>query len=161
MKIWSLAPRRKHPVRPVSGKIRVTALDLMWFGNFLMPRLVSPSSATRERSERSYHRCDHPLASVANDPAATDPKLTWRLAPPPLRLPTAVLARRASSTSSGSAHGQAEAQVTEDLELEPLSEYKFQDTASIPAQLAIWRFNCPATVCGFSPRMRLDVRSTC
>jgi nucleoside-diphosphate-sugar epimerase len=65
--------------------------------------------------------------------------------------------------SSGSVYGvKEEAQVTEDLELKPISEYN--KTKMVSERVLLSYANKmdiqivrPATVCGYSPRMRLDV----
>ena len=64
--------------------------------------------------------------------------------------------------SSGSVYGiQSASQVTEDLELKPISGYN--KTKMIAERVLISYKNLdakiirPATVCGVSPRMRLDV----
>jgi nucleoside-diphosphate-sugar epimerase len=65
--------------------------------------------------------------------------------------------------SSGSVYGvKEEAQVTEDLELRPISEYNKTKMVSERVMLSysdryIVQIVRPATVCGVSPRMRLDV----
>jgi nucleoside-diphosphate-sugar epimerase len=65
--------------------------------------------------------------------------------------------------SSGSVYGvKAERQVTEDLELLPLSEYNKTKMVGERVLLSyskdmIVQIVRPATVCGLSPRMRLDV----
>src|SRR5258705_10217485 len=71
--------------------------------------------------------------------------------------------RRFIYASSGSVYGvKDEPQVTEDLELKPISEYnKTKMVAervllSYAERIAVQIIR-PATVCGFSPRMRLDV----
>jgi nucleoside-diphosphate-sugar epimerase len=65
--------------------------------------------------------------------------------------------------SSGSVYGvKEEAQVTEDLELKPISEYNKTKMVSERVLLSykddmVVQIVRPATVCGYSPRMRLDV----
>jgi nucleoside-diphosphate-sugar epimerase len=150
----------------------VVALDLMWFGNFLKPEagLTVIQGDVRETAAIDLSGIDaiiH-LASVANDPCGDlDPKLTWEIG----ALATMKLADKAVRNgikrfiyaSSGSVYGvKQEAQVTEDLELEPLSEYNKSKMVaerallSYAGDLAV-QIVRPATVCGCSPRMRLDV----
>jgi nucleoside-diphosphate-sugar epimerase len=96
-----------------------------------------------------------------------DPKLTWEIS----CLATMQLADRAARrgirrfiyASSASVYGiKEELQVTEDLELLPISDYnKTKMVAervllSYSDQMTIQIIR-PATVCGYSPRMRLDV----
>jgi nucleoside-diphosphate-sugar epimerase len=65
--------------------------------------------------------------------------------------------------SSGSVYGvKEELQVTEDLELEPISEYNKTKMVGERVLLSyendmVVQIVRPATVCGYSPRMRLDV----
>ena len=150
----------------------VTALDIMWFGNDLQPH---PNLEVRQFDIRAPETLDltgcdaiiH-LSSVANDPCGDlDPKLTWEVS----CLATMRLADKAVRqgvkrfiyASSGSVYGlKEEEHVTEDLELVPLSEYnKTKMVAervllSYADQMAV-QIVRPATVCGLSPRMRLDV----
>ena len=150
----------------------VVALDVMWFGNFLEPhpKLTVMRGDVRNSEEIPLEGIEaiiH-LSSVANDPCGDlDPKLTWEIS----CLATMQLADRAVRrgikrfiyASSGSVYGVKEEQdVTEDLELTPISEYnKTKMVAervllSYADDMAI-QIVRPATVCGFSPRMRLDV----
>ena len=150
----------------------VVALDLMWFGNFLTPQtgLTVIRGDVRETAAIDLAGIDaiiH-LASVANDPCGDlDPKLTWEIgALATMRLADKAVrkgVRRFIYASSGSVYGvKQEAQVTEDLELEPLSEYNKSKMVAERALLSYAddlavQIVRPATVCGFSPRMRLDV----
>ncbi len=108
------------------------------------------------------------LSSVANDPCGDlDPKLTWEIS----CLATMQLADRAKRhgikrfiyASSGSVYGvKDEEQVTEDLELLPISEYNKTKMCGERIVLSykddmVVQIVRPATVCGFSPRQRLDV----
>ena len=150
----------------------VVALDSMWFGNFLPAHqhLTVIEGDVRNIDDIDLDGVDaiiH-LSSVANDPCGDlDPKLTWEIS----ALATMQLADKARRfgvgrfiyASSGSVYGvKEEAQVTEDLELKPISEYNktkmvaervllsYQDDMAV-------QIVRPATVCGYSPRMRLDV----
>jgi nucleoside-diphosphate-sugar epimerase len=150
----------------------VTAIDIMWFGNDLKPH---PNLEVRQFDVRESEKLDlsgfdaiiH-LSSVANDPCGDlDPKLTWEIS----CLATMRLADKAVRqgvkrfiyASSGSVYGlKDEEKVTEDLELVPLTEYnKTKMVAervllSYADQMTV-QIVRPATVCGLSPRMRLDV----
>ena len=150
----------------------VVAFDIMWFGNFLKPhpKLTVIQGDVRNTKEINLDGIDaivH-LSSVANDPCGDlDPKLTWEIS----CLATMQLADRAARkgikhfvyASSGSVYGvKDETQVTEDLELEPISEYN--KTKMVGERVLLSYANDmavqiirPATVCGYSPRMRLDV----
>lgn len=150
----------------------VVAVDIMWFGNHLAahPALTVLQLDVRDTDRLPLAGVDaiiH-LSSVANDPCGDlDPKLTWEIS----ALATMQLADRAARhgvrqfiyASSGSVYGVSEAeQVTEDLELRPLSEYNKTKMVServllsYADQMAV-QIVRPATVCGYSPRMRLDV----
>ena len=151
---------------------KVHVLDTQWFGSFLPahPSLTVTKGDVRDIDSINLHDIDtviH-LSSVANDPCGDlDPKLTWEIS----ALATMQLADKAVRqgvkqflyASSGSVYGiKDEDQVTEDLELKPISEYNktkmvservllsYQDDMSV-------QIIRPATVCGVSPRMRLDV----
>jgi nucleoside-diphosphate-sugar epimerase len=150
----------------------VRAFDIQWFGNFLRPHpnLEIVRGDVRNAEEINLAGIDavvH-LSSVANDPCGDlDPKLTWEIS----CLATMQLADKAKRAgikhfvyaSSGSVYGVSDAeQVTEDLELFPLSEYNKTKMCgerillSYKDDMAV-QIVRPATVCGFSPRMRLDV----
>jgi len=150
----------------------VVAIDTMWFGNYLEPH---DKLTVNEIDVRNIEQIDltgidaiiH-LSSIANDPCGDlDPKLTWEVS----ALATMLLAdkalragvRRFIFASSGSVYGvKEEAQVTEDLELKPISEYNKTKMVSERVLLSykddmVVQIVRPATVCGYSPRMRLDV----
>lgn len=153
-----------------SHKVRV--LDIMWFGNFLEPHpnleviqgnVCDIDKIPLEDIDAIIH-----LSSVANDPCSDlDPKLTWEIS----ALATMQLADRAARigirqfiyASSGSVYGvKEEEQVTEDLVLNPISEYNKTKMVSERVLLSYAdkmkvQIIRPATVCGYSPRMRLDV----
>jgi nucleoside-diphosphate-sugar epimerase len=150
----------------------VIAFDTQWFGNFHIPHpklsvikgdVCHFDNKLLEGVDTIIH-----LASIANDPCGDlNPKLTWEVS----ALATMQLADHAKRqgvkqfiyASSGSVYGiKEEAQVTEELELEPISEYNktkmvaervllsYQDAMTV-------QIIRPATVCGYSPRMRFDV----
>ena len=153
-----------------SHKVRV--LDIMWFGNFLEPHpnleviqgdVCDIDKISLEDIDAIIH-----LSSVANDPCSDlDPKLTWEIS----ALATMQLADKAARigirqfiyASSGSVYGiKEEEQVTEDLVLNPISEYNKTKMVSERVLLSYAdkmkvQIIRPATVCGYSPRMRLDV----
>jgi len=151
---------------------RVNVADIMWFGNFLEPHdnLNVLKADIRDIENIDLNGIDtiiH-LASVANDPCGDlDPKLTWEIS----ALATMQLADKAVRSnvkqfiyaSSGSVYGvKEEDQVTEDLELKPISEYNKTKMVAERVLLSysdkmIVQVIRPATVCGLSSRMRLDV----
>jgi len=150
----------------------VVALDIMWFGNHLAPhdRLTIVRGDVRDIGTVDLRGVDaiiH-LASVANDPCGDlDAKLTWEIsALATMRLADQAVRQCISRfiyASSGSVYGvKEEAQVTEDLSLEPLSEYNKSKMVAERVLLSyrddlVVQIVRPATVCGYSPRMRLDV----
>src|SRR6266850_820108 len=151
---------------------KVVALDTMWFGNYLESHknLTVAKVDVRNVEQIDLDGIDaiiH-LSSIANDPCGDlDPKLTWEVS----ALATMQLAdkavrkgvRRFIYASSGSVYGvKEEAQVTEDLELRPISEYNKTKMVAERVLLSyanelVVQIIRPATVCGYSPRMRLDV----
>jgi nucleoside-diphosphate-sugar epimerase len=150
----------------------VVAFDIQWFGNQLRPHpnLTVVKGDVREPDQMDLAGVDaivH-LSSIANDPAGDlDPKLTWEVS----CLATMRLADKAKRVgvkrfifaSSGSVYGiKNEEQVTEDLELVPISEYNKTKMCAERILLS-YRDDMtvqivrPATVCGYSPTMRNDV----
>ena len=150
----------------------VIAFDIMWFGNYLTPHdgLRVIKGDVRDTASVPLDDVDaviH-LSSVANDPCGDlDPQLTWEIS----CLATMRLADKAVRmgvkhfiyASSGSVYGvKTEQQVTEDLELLPLSEY---NKTKMCAERILLSYSDrmkvqiirPATVCGYSKRQRLDV----
>lgn len=150
----------------------VKVLDVQWFGNFLSdhPDLTLINGDVRDIESINLQDIDiiiH-LSSVANDPCGDlDPKLTWEIS----ALATMQLADKAVRegvkqfifASSGSVYGiKEEDQVTENLQLKPISEYNKTKMVSERVLLSyqddmMVQIIRPATVCGISPRMRLDV----
>lgn len=149
----------------------VRVLDIGWFGNHLQPhKRLNVNKIDIRTPNLPIGAADaviH-LAAVANDPTGDlDPKLTWEIN----ALATMQLAdqcvregvKQFIYASSGSVYGVSEEpEVKEDLPLVPLSEYnKTKMVAervvlSYTDKMAVQILR-PATVCGFSPRMRLDV----
>ena len=151
---------------------RITSLDTGWFGNYLNPhenlevleqdiRNVSGLDLT------GYDTVIH-LASIANDPCGDlNPKLTWEVSGLATMRLADLAARHGVSqfiyASSGSVYGVNPApNITEDLPLDPISEYNKTKMVServllsYSDKMAI-QIVRPATVCGYSPRMRFDV----
>jgi nucleoside-diphosphate-sugar epimerase len=151
---------------------RVTVLDAMWFGNHLTPhpRLTVAAHDMRQIDAVDLSAFDtvFHLANIANDPAVElNPYASWEVNV----LATMRLVDRAARqgvkqfvfASSGSVYGVApELRVTEDAELHPISEY---NKTKMVAERVILSYRDalvttivrPATVCGPSPRMRLDL----
>jgi len=151
---------------------RVTVLDTLWFGNFLAP---DPRLTILEHDMRQIDAIDlsefdtiFHLANIANDPAVElNPYASWDVNV----LATMRLADRAARqglkqlvfASSGSVYGVAsEPRVTEETVLCPISEYNKTKMVAERVLLSyagsmVTTIIRPATVCGPSPRMRLDL----
>ena len=151
---------------------KVTVVDTQWFGNYLIPRknLNIIKLDIRKHEEIPFKKVDtviH-LANIANDPSVElEPELSWEVNV----LATQKLIENAVKNkvkqfiyaSSGSVYGvKKEKEVTENLSLVPISTYnKTKMIAervlkSYEDKISIFCIR-PATVCGYSPRMRLDV----
>ena len=151
---------------------QVTNLDTEWFGNYLRPHknLNSIKGDIRNIKDISINGFDaviH-LANIANDPAVEiNPTLSWEVNV----LASQQLIENASKAnikqfifaSSGSVYGiKEEEKVTENLSLVPISTY---NKTKMIAERVLMSYESlmkihivrPATVCGISPRMRLDV----
>ncbi len=159
----------------------VLAFDIMWFGNYLRPHsgLTVVQGDVRDVDEIHLEGADaivH-LASVANDPCGDlDPKLTWEIG----CLATMQLADKAARAgvrrflyaSSGSVYGvKDEPQVTEDLTLDPISEYNKTKMVAervaehAPARITVTESNDPRSyrinsdrllATGFRPKKTVD-----
>jgi nucleoside-diphosphate-sugar epimerase len=151
---------------------QVTVVDLMWFGNHLKyhENLIVIKADIREIDQVPMKGIDaiiH-LANIANDPTGDlNSKLTWEVNV----LASMLLIEKAIKNgvkqfiyaSSGSVYGiKDEPNVTEDLPLLPISDYNKTKMISERVLLSyqdkiILQIIRPATVCGYSPRMRLDI----
>ena len=150
----------------------VTVVDLQWFGNHLA---AHPNLTVIREDVRNVDRIPMAgmdvvmhLANIANDPCAElDSKLNWEVN----TLATMFLVEKAIANkvpqfihaSSGSVYGvKEEPEVTEELSLVPISDYNKTKMISERVLLSYQdkiKVNIirPATVCGYSPRMRLDL----
>ena len=151
---------------------KITVIDTQWFGNHLKehPNLINIKGDIRNIESINLEKIDtilH-LANIANDPAVElNPTLSWEVNV----LAAQQLADKAIRNgvkhfvyaSSGSVYGvKDEPQVTEDLSLVPISVYNKTKMVAERVLLSYkdkMQVHCirPATVCGKSPRMRLDV----
>ncbi len=150
----------------------ITNFDIEWFGNYLKPHhnlnsIKGDIRSIKDISFKSIEAIVH-LANIANDPAVElNPNLSWEIN---------VLAsykiidkairegvKQFIYASSGSVYGiKEEPNVTEDLPLVPISTYNktkmIAERVFLSYKDKIKVHNIrPATVCGISPRMRLDV----
>ena len=151
---------------------KIIVLDTQWFGNYLPKHknLTIVHNDIRNIEEISMEGIDaviH-LANIANDPGVElNPELSWEINV----LASQFLIEKAIDSgvkqfiyaSSGSVYGiKDELEVTEDLPLVPVSVYNKTKMISERVLLSYKnsiKVHCirPATVCGWSPRMRLDV----
>lgn len=156
----------------LNDKHKVYSLDLNWFGDYLKKHknLKKFKCDIKDIDKLKIGKIDciiH-LASVSNDPMAEiDKNLSWETS----ALGTFHLMnfakkkkiKRIIYASSGSVYGiKKEKEVTEDLSLKPISLYN--KVKMITERLILSYKNDldifiirPATVCGYSRRMRFDV----
>tara|TARA_Y100000590_G_scaffold461734_1_gene623997 strand:+ start:444 stop:1397 length:954 start_codon:yes stop_codon:yes gene_type:complete len=151
---------------------KVTILDTQWFGNYLersknLKIIKGDIRNIKKFSLKKINAIIH-LANIANDPSVElDPNLSWEVNVLALKDILEVCKRDKVKhfifASSGSVYGvKKEKKVTEDLELVPISTY---NKTKMIAEKVIQSYHKylkyhiirPATVCGISPRMRLDV----
>ncbi len=139
----------------------VRGVDLQWFRHDDTEPIDVRSITDLEGADCVLH-----LAAIANDPSVDFyPRRSWETAClATMRL--AELAERAGArfiyASSVSVYGADRGEVTEELDLHPLTDYNKTKMVAervllsygnrIPVQIVR-----PATVCGLSPRMRLDL----
>ena len=150
----------------------ITVVDTQWFGNNLKPH---PNLIILKQDIRNLNKIPMEgietiihLANIANDPAVElNPTLSWEinvLAGQQLAdMAVRAKVKQFIYASSGSVYGvKDEPEVTEDLPLVPISIYnKTKMVAeriflSYQKEMKVQNIR-PATVCGWSPRMRLDV----
>ena len=151
---------------------QLTNIDTEWFGNYLKPdkNLNSIKQDIRNIKDISFNGFDSVihLANIANDPAVEiNPTMSWEVNV----LASHQLIEKAKNAnikqfifaSSGSVYGiKKEEKVTENLSLVPISTY---NKTKMIAERVLMSYESsmkihiirPATVCGISPRMRLDV----
>jgi len=150
----------------------VLACDSEWFGNFLLPH---PNLIYQKKDIRQLHQDDFKdidvvihLANVANDPAVElNHTLSWEVnvlcSQQICDYAMRSNVKHVIYASSGSVYGlKDEPNVTEDLSLVPISTYNKTKMVAERVFLSYsdsFKVHCvrPATVCGVSPRMRLDV----
>ena len=156
----------------ISAKYKVINIDNNLFGNyFIKHRNVKnyqlDINQIHKINLRNVYGCIH-LASIANDPMVDlNQSFSWETS----ALGTMALMEQLKKykvkkiiyASSGSVYGiKKEKKVTENLSLKPLSTY---NKVKMTTERVILSYKekidiiilRPATVCGFSPRMRLDL----
>jgi nucleoside-diphosphate-sugar epimerase len=151
----------------------VRVIDNQWFGNYLPENKnleiikADIRDISKDENFKGYDAIIH-LANIANDPSVDlDPSLSWEVnvlaAKKLIEISIKNNLKKFIYASSGSVYGiKDELNVTEDLDLLPISTYnktkmiceRLLLSYKDKIELFIVR---PATVCGFSPRMRFDV----
>ncbi len=150
----------------------VTVVDIMWFGNYLEDhdnlKMIKEDIRNIDSIPMANVDAVIHLANIANDPCGDlDAKLSWEInALSTMRLVEKAISHNVKKfiySSSGSVYGvKEEPEVTEDLPLVPISDYNKTKMISerillsYKDEIQVYSIR-PATVCGFSPRMRLDV----
>jgi nucleoside-diphosphate-sugar epimerase len=151
---------------------QIVVVDTTWFGNYAPrhPRVTVHVADVRAMESVDLGGVDtiFHLAGIANDPAVDLNRLaSWEVNV----LATMQLVDRAAREgvrqfifpSSGAVYGiRSESRITEDLELMPISDY---NKTKMVAERVVLSYADrltatilrPATVCGLSPRMRLDL----
>ena len=151
---------------------QVVVVDTAWFGSYLTPhpRLTIQFADVRGIDDLDLSGIDtvFHLAGIPNDPSvALNPYRSWEVNV----LATMRLVDRAARhgvrqfvfPSSGAVYGvRDEPRITEDLDLMPISDY---NKTKMVAERVVLSYRDrllttilrPATVCGVSPRMRLDL----
>lgn len=156
----------------LDNNYKVTVIDTCWFGNKLKKNknLILIKKDIRNLEEKYFKNIDtviH-LASISNDPSSElNPKLAWEVGPLAtykiLEICTKKKIKNFFYASSGSVYGVSKKpKVTEKTSLLPISDYnkqkmvteKILETYSKKMRVVVVR---PATVCGHSDRLRLDV----
>ncbi len=150
----------------------VTVYDIMWFGNFLKDHrnlnivqgdIRNIDAVPMDGIDAIIH-----LANIANDPCGDlNAKLSWEVnvlaTMDMIEKAVAHKVKQFIFSSSGSVYGvKTEPQVTEELSLVPISDYNKTKMISERVLLSykdkiIIQIVRPATICGYSPRMRLDL----
>lgn len=156
----------------LSHNFKVKVLDTQWFGNFLPKNknLKIINKDIRDINENDLRGIDiviH-LANIANDPAAElSPNLSWEInvlaAKKVMDLSVKAKIKQFIYASSGSVYGvKREKNILEESELVPISLYnktKMIAERLIMSYESFFKIHVvrPATICGYSPRMRLDL----
>ena len=158
----------------IKKKINVRVIDLIWYKNSLSQYLgrylniIQKDFRNIDKYDLQGVDCIIHLANVANDPSVElDQNLSWEIN----TLGMQILCEKCIKynikkfiyASSGSVYGvKRERNVTENLTLEPISIY---NKTKMTAERILMSYSDslihyiirPATVCGYSERMRLDL----
>lgn len=143
----------------------VEVADIQWFGNYLLPHrnLIIHKIDIREQEHWMEHDVLIHLAGIANDPdCLLDARVSWETNVLGTMFVAQHFLPRVIYASSGSVYGASTVpEVTEETFLSPISDY---NKTKMVAECVLRSFADdmvvqilrPGTVCGFSPRMRLD-----
>jgi nucleoside-diphosphate-sugar epimerase len=157
----------------VKKNYKITVVDAFWFGNYIKKHkslkfIKQDLRNINKINLKGFHTVIH-LANIANDPSAEiNPSISWEINV----MASYELIEKAKCSgvkkfiyaSSGSVYGvKKEKKVTEDLSLVPISTYN--KTKLIFEKILMgyndknFKVYCirPGTVCGISPRIRLDL----
>tara|TARA_B110001450_G_scaffold252322_1_gene273917 strand:- start:11477 stop:12415 length:939 start_codon:yes stop_codon:yes gene_type:complete len=153
-----------------SKEKKITVIDNFWFGDFLNKKIKKIKKDVRNLNIIDFKNQDIVinLAYLSNDPLCEiNARDTWEIGPlstyQQLDLSVKAGVKKYIFASSGSIYGlKKEKNVTEDLGLDPITDY---NKSKMICEKVVESFNDkisttilrPATVCGFSPRLRLDV----
>ncbi|MAH99271.1 MAG: NAD-dependent epimerase/dehydratase, partial [Euryarchaeota archaeon] len=154
----------------VKKNYNVTCFDSFWFGDKLDKRVKKIRGDIRKNSFKFFKDKDViiNLAYLANDPLCEiDARGTWEIGPlavySSLEASLKYKVKKYIFASSGSIYGlKKEKKVTENLGLDPITDY---NKSKMICEQVLKSFSDkidtvslrPATVCGSSPRLRLDV----
>jgi nucleoside-diphosphate-sugar epimerase len=159
-------------INKLINKYKIISVDTKWFGDYLPKNRnllnIKDDIANIEKYKLNKIDCAIHLASVANDPMALiDKNLSWETSAlntmKLLEYLKKIKTKRFIYASSGSVYGiKKENKVKEDLELNPISIYNKVKMVTERVILSYKKhFDIfivrPATICGFSKRMRLDL----
>lgn len=151
-------------------KYKVIVYDTFWFGNFLKTNIKKIKGNILNIDKKVFKNIHTVinLAYLSNDPLCeVDARATWETGPLSnfkiLEYCKEMRVKHFIFASSGSIYGlKKEKKVTEDLGLDPITDYnkskmiceKVTESYKNFFKTTILR---PATVCGFSKRLRLDL----
>lgn len=156
----------------INEKYFTKIIDTQWFGNKIRKnkniQIIKKNYRDIKSSDFKMVKAVIHLANIANDPSAEiDSKLTWEVNVLYLKklieLSIKNNVKKFIYASSGSVYGvKKEKRVTEELSLFPISDYNKSKMIaervllSYANKIKIYSIR-PATVCGYSKNMRLDV----
>lgn len=157
----------------VNRGFTTVAYDTMWFGHKTLPREVwriQGDMGDLYSLKRAMAGCDaviH-LACISNDPSfdlnpEIGRRINWETFPGICEAVREMGVKQFIYASSSSVYGVKSGNVTEEFECDPLTDYsKYKLACEKHLQNAdmgktTWTILRPATVCGYSPRLRLDL----